>query len=254
MYDDIFIGVVSHKTAYFPDIPFHYPVCAGAYKNDIGTEGIMSGKTPFHDNTGDHISEKNGYYNELTAQYWMWKNVRADYIGLCHYRRYFNFGKDIGKAPRIGEAFPSGEKLFAKYGWDEQRIADTVRSADILVARETSRCGPDTNIGEFFASKGENSPLRLMGQCIAELYPEYVPYYERLLKKREISSFNMFIMKREWFSRYSEWLFRLEDLFERKWRERVGDHVGRACGEMAEYMLNVWLWYQAENTPGGGIL
>ena len=42
------------------------------------------------DATGDNISSKNGNYSELTAQYWAWKNLKdVEYIGLCHYRRYF---------------------------------------------------------------------------------------------------------------------------------------------------------------------
>ena len=33
-------------------------------------------------------------FNELTVQYWAWKNVQADYYGLCHYRRYLSFSKN----------------------------------------------------------------------------------------------------------------------------------------------------------------
>ena len=49
-------------------------------KEDLGYIG---------DNTGDNISEKNPNYCELTGLYWAWKNLDCEYIGLCHYRRYF---------------------------------------------------------------------------------------------------------------------------------------------------------------------
>ena len=54
--------------------------------NPMIFEGILQ------DNTLDNIASKNDNYCELTACYWLWKNVSdIDYIGLCHYRRYFNF-------------------------------------------------------------------------------------------------------------------------------------------------------------------
>ena len=42
------------------------------------------------DDTGDSISNRNPLYGELTGMYWLWKNYTdTDYIGICHYRRYF---------------------------------------------------------------------------------------------------------------------------------------------------------------------
>ena len=69
---------------------------AKVYNNDVYTP-IQVGKSISNidlgilgDDSGDNISHLNPYFCELTAQYWAWKNIHdVDYIGLCHYRRYF---------------------------------------------------------------------------------------------------------------------------------------------------------------------
>lgn len=60
------------------------------YKGDFDVNGGLV------DNIGDNISNLNGFYSELTAFYWVWKNLKLkDYVGFCHYRRYFSFMDNI---------------------------------------------------------------------------------------------------------------------------------------------------------------
>jgi hypothetical protein len=75
--------IAAHKPCLLPEGNAAFiPVGCGGYFPDQ--------PAAISDNTGDNISEKNGDFSELTAWYWVWKNVRdADIVGFCHYRRYF---------------------------------------------------------------------------------------------------------------------------------------------------------------------
>ena len=73
--------MAAHKLYWMPSDSVYMPIHVGREgKADLGYVG---------DNTGDNISAKNPNYCELTALYWAWKNLEADYVGLVHYRRYF---------------------------------------------------------------------------------------------------------------------------------------------------------------------
>ena len=98
-------------------IPIHVGRAVSRFKEEMSN---MIG-----DDTGENISEKNPYYSELTAQYWAWKNMHdVDYVGLCHYRRYFQteftcnnidpiLGQkgDVVLAPTLGERYNIGDRL-----------------------------------------------------------------------------------------------------------------------------------------------
>ncbi len=73
------------------------------------------------DNQGENISSKNKMYCELTAQYWAWKNLDADYYGFFHYRRYLNFSDkrySVDPWQNIVEESPTGDCL-KKYNYED---------------------------------------------------------------------------------------------------------------------------------------
>ena len=81
---DIF--VCSHKQ-------FKSPFANVIYKTlSLGNNTELYGDNIYRDDSGDNISDMNGFYSELTGIYWIWKNYNIkDYVGICHYRRYFDF-------------------------------------------------------------------------------------------------------------------------------------------------------------------
>ena len=71
-----------YKQYYIPKSPIFCPIHVG-HINSQNELGLLA------DDTGDNISSKNLTFNEVTAQYWVWKNYKeAEFVGFCHYRRY----------------------------------------------------------------------------------------------------------------------------------------------------------------------
>lgn len=71
----------------------------------VGAEGANP-SSGLSDRTGDSIAEKNANYSELTAQYWVWKNILPkqesnEPIGFCHYRRFFTYDLTVEKLLNI---------------------------------------------------------------------------------------------------------------------------------------------------------
>ena len=81
------IFVAHHKPWYVYEDDVYVPIQVGKKNAKVDLWIIW-------DDTWDNISEKNDSYAELTAQYWVWKNYDlndVDYVWFCHYRRYMTY-------------------------------------------------------------------------------------------------------------------------------------------------------------------
>lgn len=188
----------------------------------IGVGNRKISNVVFYDNVGDNISEKNANYCELTALYWIWKNVTAEYIGLEHYRRFF-YSKNCFKAKPMSE-----RQLLKKMGKYEV----------VLPVKENFKC----SVYEHFKKLHYINDLEICRQLIALKYPEYLKDFDFIMSERHISVCNMFVMPKPLMDEYCEWLFGI--LFEAEKKIDLSGrdaYQSRVFGFLSERLFNVWL-------------
>lgn len=217
----VIVIIATHKEYQFPNDQMYLPVYVGAAGKKI--KGYQS------DDDGENISYLNPYFCELTGAYWAWKNLKADYLGLVHYRRYFcvkyhphdvwnsilkyeDIKNDLG---RIKVFIPKKRRY-----WIETLYSHYAHTHYILQLDETRR-------------------------IIEEKYPEYIKSFDKVCKQRWGYMFNMIIIERKLYSEYCSWLFDI--LFELRTRlgeEGLTPFHQRYYGRISEIIFNVWLTEQ----------
>lgn len=230
---DIKLFVCCHQQAEIPNHPLLVPVQVGAAFAETRFPNF------FYDDTGENISEKNRSYCELTAQYWAWKNVEADYLGFFHYRRYLYPEMGCKRPYRIERRadLPLLEEL--GYGG----FAEIIRRHDLIAP-----IGEDMKISvrEHYA----NSPchhqrdLELMERIVRERCPEMAGAVEENLSGTVCRFGNIYIMRRQVFHRYCSWLFPLLEEFDR--RADTGGYSiqeQRVDGYLAERLFGIYLTF-----------
>lgn len=219
---DIKIIVAAHKKYQMPNDEIYLPV-------HVGSEGKDSiGYTP--DNQGDSISSKNPYYCELTGLYWAWKNVKTDYIGLVHYRRYFSNTKKLPKEPeeRI-------KKVISKNETEE-----ILKSVDIILPKK--RKYYIENLYNHYKHTTHIEPLDETRKIIEEKCPKYLTEFDKLHERTSAHMFNMYIMKKELSDKYCEWLFDILFELEKRCNPKQYDSFhARYLGRISELLLDVWI-------------
>lgn len=214
------ILIAAHKQCRLPNDVVYLPVQVG---KDLHPDVNLKGYQP--DNEGENISEKNPYYSELTAVYWAWKNLRTDYVGLVHYRRHFCQKRKRTAWESILTA-EEAEALCKEY--------DLILPQKRNLYIETVYSHYDhTFYGEQFDRTRE---------IIAKRCPEYLDAFDQQMKERSEHLFNMFIMKKELFHQYCEWMFPiLEELETYYDLPNMDPFQARLIGRVSERLMDVWV-------------
>lgn len=213
------IMIASHKQCEMPNDRLYLPIQVGKSLNPNKEFGYQG------DNTGENISIKNPYYCELTAIYWGWKNLKSDYIGLVHYRRYLGLKKTKNKIDGILTS-KQAEELCKKY-------------AIILPQKRKYYI---ESLWSHYAHTHDISHLEKTKKIIETKYPEYLPAFNKVMKRTWGHMFNMFIMKKEYADEYCSWLFDILFQLEKEVDlSQLPAFDARLFGRVSELLLDVWI-------------
>lgn len=210
-FNKIVILVATHKPdkVYQDDIytPIHVGRAVSKYKEEMAE--IIG------DDTGDNISEKNPFYCELTACYWAWKNLKnIEYVGLCHYRRYF-----------------------------EERI--TVKNIDRLLNSNYDIILPSAihlPATLFYKFKGLTDEDRVIFfKVMEEFYPEYYETaVDYIMNGNKDYAFNMFFCSWKIFSQMMEFVFGFLSCTEKYVKLQPYTNGRRIFGYFSEYLIPIF--------------
>ena len=207
------------------------------------------------DDTGRNISSRNGGYCELTAQYWVWQNFlpahpEVEWVGFCHYRRFMDFWKRTGHGEASYFNFryvpvPSFEKSFLS-DYREENILRSIPTDAGIVLPEASL---DSNVlhsllALYKVSWGGFGVWESLGVA-KDSFPEYLCDFNWALDSRRAYHCLTFLMKRDVFKRYAEWMFSFIDMVSGKIAKASWYRPdGRWEGYLAELFFNVWLLHE----------
>ena len=221
-----------------PENKLIYPIQVGAALSNKRFEGML------HDDEGENISEKNPYYCELTAQYWAWKNMDADYYGLFHYRRYFSFSDKKFPTNYFADAVmeTNDAKALEEIGLNEELMQKTIEQYDFILPEQGSFVDGSTMRKQYNQSPQHHpEDLTCVLEILQEKYPEMMPAANKYLDGKNGYFCNMFIMKKEIFFNYCEWLFGiLEEHEKRRDFSMYSPQAYRVSGYLAERLLGVY--------------
>lgn len=182
---------------------------------------------------GDTLNGVPGqYYSELLHMYRVSKRKKLpQYIGFCHYRRYFGFMDDLPDIPKIIDLCG----------------AITTQAADLRMPMQ-----------QQFGTWGNPEDLDICTRIINEKYKAFAPAWNASLASRKMHLGSLHIMKREdWMEMFNvmwdvaqEYLKRIGGDIEKHVQENpeayhldrfTAKHETRVGGQFAERIVSAWI-------------
>lgn len=172
---------------------------------------------PLFKDQGDNINDLNPYINELTGLYWIWKNTSDDFVGLCHYRRYFT-DNGILTYERAKEKLIGHDILITTPVTFEQSLYDILK-----------------------IDSGGQEAFWLYRNLIFREFPGFAKY---LQTTNRVNPRNMFFCRKDLIDKYCEWMFPKVIPIAERYREEIPrkyNNQDRLIGYFAERLMSYWI-------------
>ena len=210
------------------------PIQVGAELTDVRVADVL-------DNQGDNISKKNVNYCEITALYWMWKNVldvdeeiNEDVIG----------GADCKNAVNLDVQYyglAQYRRMFRLSDEDILRIKDN--DVDVVLPYPMPY-EPDINAHHNRYLK--DADWNAMLTALRELSPKYSTAFEDILKQQFMYNYNVILAKKEVLKDYCAWLFPILERTEELSVPKGSERADRYIGYMAETLETLYFMYNRD--------
>lgn len=208
----VIVFVATHVLFNPPQNPIYVPLHVGREgKEDLGYLG---------DNVGENISDLNCFYGELTGLYWIWQNIKdIDYVGFCHYRRFFLNDR--------------GQEM------QREDYLNFLSTYDVIIPRHAECEGTYL---EHFGRAHNRKDLEAVGRAVERLYPEYTDAFRQAMDGNIFYGGNLMVASLSLLKAYAEWLFTIfAEAAEEIDVSSYDNYHRRVYGFLSEQMFYVYL-------------
>lgn len=199
--------MVAHKAAPIPKDEVLVPIHVGRTLSTPLADMIG-------DDTGENISEKNPQYCEMTAHYWIWKNVKdTEFVGVCHYRRYFGIEISEGNIERLMKGY------------------------DVMMVEPSYYVD---SVYSYFAKFMGAENMTILSLVMKQRCPDFFETLEKVCDGIKFHPFNMLLCRKPLFDDYCEWMFGILGECEKYIKPAPYTNAKRVLAYMAEMLTGVY--------------
>ncbi|MXV36467.1 MULTISPECIES: glycosyltransferase [unclassified Saccharibacter] len=192
----------------------------------------------------DEAHYERGYeqWGELANLYWMWKNVRHDYVGLMQNRRYLSLSSKWNEDGAVAR-LEGG--LVHRHAWTRRGATTLLQSCDVLIPHRYSL--EDISLSEgvyspydFFIEEGGSArDIELFLCLIKEKHPEYYINALEFIYGTSMVPWNIFVMKSHIFHGYCSFVFSV--ICDIEYLSESGSFQRNLWCLLAEFLGNIYL-------------